>query len=350
MVQSGENGGARRRRRSMTSRVTMAQVAARAGVSSQTVSRVLRQPELVGEDVSRRVHEAISELQYIPNFAASHLASNKSGIVAAIIPTISTSMFAEGVQALSDVLVPEGYQILLGNDGYSLEKEEELIRSFLARGADGLVLSGSHHTDAAKALISSAGVPVVELWDSDGERIDLLVGHSNVDAAFAMTHYLFERGYRRIVFAGVVHDQDYRGMARLAGYRKAIQGLAPEAECVFSLKGQPLSHEGGVAALSEIRKLHPDVDAIFFASDVYAVGALQECVRRGISVPEELAVAGFGDFEISAHLVPSLTTVSVHAQEIGQNAAKLLLARMRGEAVKARKIDVGFDLIVRAST
>lgn len=334
----------------MTSRVTMAQVAAHAGVSSQTVSRVLRQPELVGEDVTRRVHEAISDLQYIPNYAASHLASNRSGIVAAIIPTISTSMFAESMQALSDVLVPEGYQILLGNDGYDLGREEELIRSFLARGADGLVLSGTNHTEAARALIAGARVPVVETWDCDGERLDLLVGHSNADAAFAMTRYLFEQGYRRIVFGGVVHDHDYRGMARLTGYRRAIETLAPNTERVFPLKGKPLSLEGGVASLTEIRRVHPDAEAVFFASDVFAVGALQYCVRAGISVPDDLAICGFGDFEISAHLVPALTTVSVHAQKIGHNAARLLLARMRGEPVKVPKVDVGFELIPREST
>lgn len=340
----------RRKRRTATSRVTMSDVAARAGVSAQTVSRVLRQPELVGEEIARRVRQAIVELQYVPNSAASQMASNRSGIVAAIIPTVSASIFAETVQALSDVLVPAEYQLLLGNNEYDLAKEEELIRSFLGRGPDGLVLSSTHHTQAAAALIAAARIPVVETWDWGDSHIDLLVGHSNIEAAQAVMEHLVERGYRRIVFAGVTNPGDFRAKARLEGYRAAVKTMGLDTERVLTLPGKPLSLASGAEAISQVRERFPEADAVFFSSDVFAAGALQRCVRQGIAVPGEVAIAGFGDFDISAHLVPSLTTVSVHAGEIGRHAANLLLARMRGETVPTGRIDVGFELIAREST
>lgn len=340
----------RRKRRTTTSRVTMNDVALRAGVSAQTVSRVLRQPELVGDEVARRVRDAIVELQYVPNSAASQMASNRSGIVAAIIPTISASIFAETVQALSDVLVPEGYQLLLGNNEYDLAKEEELIRSFLGRGPDGLVLSSTHHTEAAKGLLAGANIPVVETWDWEETHLDLMVGHSNVQAARAVMDHLVGRGYRRIVFAGVANAGDFRAKARLNGYCAAVKAIGLDTERVLTLTGKPLNLASGAETMSRVQGEFPEADAVFFSSDVFAAGALLRCVRQGLSVPADIAIAGFGDFDFSAHLVPSLTTVSVRAAEIGRHAANLLLARMRREAVPTPRIDVGFELIVREST
>ncbi|RUT35193.1 LacI family DNA-binding transcriptional regulator [Arsenicitalea aurantiaca] len=330
--------------------MTMTDVATRAGVSAQTVSRVLRQPELVGDEVSRRVREAILELQYVPNFAASQMASNRSGIVAAIIPTISASIFADTVQALSDVFVPEGYQLLLGNNEYDLEKEEELVRSFLGRGPDGLVLSSTHHTEATRALILGAKIPVVETWDWEETYLDLMVGHSNVKAARVVMDHFVSRGYRRIVFAGVTNAGDFRAKARLTGYRAAVKALELDRERVLTLTGKPLSMASGAETMNRVFAEFPDADAVFFSSDVFAAGALLHCVRLGVSVPGDIAIAGFGDFDFSAHLVPSLTTVSVHAGDIGRTAANLLLARMRGEAVASSRIDVGFELVPRESS
>lgn len=340
----------KRRRRTTSSRVTMADVARKAGVSGQTVSRVLHQPELVGEEVACRVRDAIESLQYVPNLAASQMASNRSGIVAAIIPSISSSVFADTVQALSDVLIPAGYQILLGNTEYDPDREEELVRSFLGRGPDGIMLASTHHNESLIDLLSSSRLPVVETWDWLDNPIDLLVGYSNERAAYEMVCYLGERGYRKIVFAGVTNVGDYRAAARLKGYKAAIKDLGLDQSRILTLTGQPLTMQVGARTLVSLMQQHPDADAVFFSSDVFAAGALLECTRRGIAVPSQLAIAGFGDFEIAANLVPSLTTVSVHPSQIGQRAAEVLLARMENNPIAEKRIDVGFELICRQST
>lgn len=340
----------KRRRRTTSSRVTMADVARKAGVSGQTVSRVLHQPELVGEEVALRVRDAIESLQYVPNLAASQMASNRSGIVAAIIPSISSSVFADTIQALSDTLVPAGYQILLGNTEYDPDREEELVRSFLGRGPDGIMLASTHHNPSLIKLLSRSRLPVVETWDWLENPIDLLVGYSNERASYQMVRYLGEKGYRKIVFAGVTNVGDYRAEARLQGYQAAIKAMGLDKPRVLTLAGQPLTMQVGAQTLISILEQYPDADAIFFSSDVFASGALLECTRRGIAVPKQLAIAGFGDFEIAKNLVPSLTTVSVHAAQIGQNAAELLLARMENNPIDNKCIDVGFELIFRQST
>lgn len=340
----------KRRRRTSSRRATMVDVAREAGVSAQTVSRVLNQPELVGPEVAKRVQAAISKLQYVPNYAASQMASNRSGIVAAIIPTISASIFADTVEAMTTVLMPAGYQILLGNTGYDPEREETLVRSFLGRGPDGILLTGTRHNRKLVDLLRQSNVPVVETWEWTRNPIDLLVGFSNEQAAYCMVEHLHSRGYRRIVFAGVTNAGDYRAKMRLTGYRQAIKTLGLGEPRSITLAGQPLTMVVGAQALDRVMQEFPAADAIFFSSDVFAAGALLACVRRGISVPKGLAIAGFGDFEIAANVVPSLTTISVHPQTIGRRAAELLLARMRKEPVEERAIDVGFELIVREST
>jgi len=340
----------KRRRRNSSRRATMADVAREAGVSAQTVSRGLNQPELVGPEVAERVQTAIRKLQYVPNYAASQMASNRSGIVAAIIPTISASIFADTVEAMTNVLIPAGYQILLGNTGYDPEREETLVRSFLGRGPDGILLTGTRHSRKIVNLIRRSNVPVVETWEWVHKPIDLLVGFSNEQAAYCMVEHLHARGYRRIVFAGVTNTGDHRARMRLTGYQRAIQSLGLGEPHSLTLAGQPLTMAVGAQTLKNVMQEFPATDAIFFSSDVFAAGALLECLRNGISVPKEVAIAGFGDFEIAAHLVPSLTTISVHPQTIGRRAAELLLARMRNEPVNEKSIDVGFELIVREST
>ena len=164
----------------------MADVAAAAGVSMQTVSRALRFPDTVTRENRKVIDEAIRKTHYVHNLAASHLASHKSNTVAAVIPTLSASVFAETMQHFSDVLHDEGYRIFLGNTDYRLDREEEVIRSLLGRRPDGVFLIGAHHTRTSVTLLKRAGIPVVEGWDMTEKPIDRLVGFSNSAAIAAM--------------------------------------------------------------------------------------------------------------------------------------------------------------------
>ena len=149
-------------------RVTLEQVAEQAGVTSNTVSRFLREPHRVAGATADRIRAALQATGYMPNKQAGQLASGRSRIVAAIIPSIANSIFAETVQGLSDGLQPAGYELLLASTGYSMEREEEQIRALLGWFPSGLVITGRHHTEAALSLLRAAalaGTPVIEVWD-----------------------------------------------------------------------------------------------------------------------------------------------------------------------------------------
>jgi LacI family gluconate utilization system Gnt-I transcriptional repressor len=320
-------------------------VAAHAGLSAITVSRALRSPEKVAPETRARIMEAVEALGYIPNLAASSLASRRSGIIAVVVPTIANSVFADTVQGLSDTMTGRGFQLLLGQSAYSAETERALLAAIVGRQPDGIVLTGVARDPATRLLLERAGVPVVETWDLTPDPVDLLVGFSNEAAGRAMAEYLLAKGRRRLAFVG---GADHRAAARRAGFEAAIRA-AGLAHVAAAIREGPISYGAGRRGLDAVLAEAPDTDAVFFATDVLAVGGLLECRKLGIRVPERIAIAGLGDLEISAELQPALTTVRIPSYEIGRSAAALLLARIGGEEVASTALDLGFEIIERES-
>lgn len=345
-------GRTRMRRRSAGRAATMADVAREAGVSAQTVSRALRDAATVTPETLRLVQEAVRKTRYVQNLSASHLASNRSMTVAAIIPNISASIFAETIQGLADTLSAEGYQIFLGDTEYRADREEALIRSFLGRRPDGIFLIGAQHSRTATALLKRAGVPVIESWEWPARPIDGLVGFSNRASMAAVATHLVERGRRRPVFAGVLRPGDHRAAERRDGFAEAVGRLLPGAPPrIVDPADLPLAIRSGEALLDRALALHPDADALVFSSDLLAAGALLACDRRGIAVPDRIAITGFGDYDIARELNPALTTIAVPSRRIGSEAGQMLLAAMRGGGgLAGRRIDVGTELVIREST
>ena len=337
---------ATRASRPATSGSRMEDVARLAGVSMITVSRVLNTPDKVAPATRRKIEVAIRKTGYMPNLTAGSLASSKSRIIAAIVPTIDNSIFAETVRGLSETLAAGGYQLLLGQTGYDAAVEEALVAAFLGRRADGIVLTGAQHSRLTVRRLKAAGIPVVETWDLPVAPIDMVAGFSNIGAGRAMAQHLLSKGYRRFGLAG---GDDDRTLARRDGFAAALKGTRG-ATLVTSLLTAGRSYSGGRAALT--RLLTPDarLDAIFFSNDALAVGALMECRRRGIKVPQQLAIAGFADLDIAAEVEPALTTVRVRSRHIGEEAARMLLARLAGDTVTEPVRDVGFAIVERAST
>jgi len=329
-------------------RTRMADVAALSGVSAITVSRALRDPDKVSPATRARVFAAVEELGYVPDLVAGSLASKQSRIVAAVVPTIGGTIFVDTVKGMSDGLRGEDYQLMLGDSGYSLVEEASLVDAFLGRRPDGLVLTGVHHEERVRRRLRAAGLPVVETWDLNPAPIDMVVGFSNYRAGYAMTAHLAARGYCRIGFAAGLSIGDQRSAERRRGYADALResGLGPERALVVP---EAAEFRTGREALAGLLERFPDLDAAFFSSDVLAVGALLECQRRGWPVPDRIAIAGFGDFGIAAEMTPALTTVRIPGYEIGHRAAAMLLARLRGAAPDARIIDLGFEIVARAS-
>jgi LacI family gluconate utilization system Gnt-I transcriptional repressor len=328
----------------------MADVAAAAGVSMQTVSRALRFPETVTPENRKVIEDAIRKTHYVHNLAASHLASHKSNTVAAVIPTLSASVFAETIQHFSDVLHSEGYQIFLANTDYRPEQEEEVVRSLLGRRPDGVFLIGTHHTRGTVTLLKRAGIPVVEGWDMTAKPIDRLVGFSNSDAIAEMARHLVRSGRTNIVFAGLLRKGDSRAAERRDGFAAIMEELFPgKTPRIAISRDLPLTMATGSDLLRKALGRYPEADAVMFSSDIIASGAIQESLRIGLKVPDRIAITGFGDFELARHLIPALTTVAVPSAEIGREAGRLLLEGMRGVSSENTLIDMGFKLMIRDS-
>jgi LacI family gluconate utilization system Gnt-I transcriptional repressor len=335
-------------------RPRMADVALRAGVGTITVSRALRTPERVSPEIRDRVRAAIEATGYVPNLAAGTLKSQRSRMVAAIVPTLRNTIFADTAEGLADGLRAHGLQLLLASSGYSVEAEETILLNLLGQQPVAVVLTGTRHTARVRALLGDRRLPVVETWDLSPEPIDRVVGFSNLEAARRMTLELAARGHRRIAFAGTPPEVERRASQRLDGYRQAMAelGLAPDVVLLEEL-GVTIA-SGGRAAEALLARPQPP-DAVFLVNDVAAFGAVQACQRLGVAVPGRLAIAGFGDFEIATAANPPLTTVRIYGERIGRTAARLIVERLSGgagappDASEPRVIDLGFEIVIRQS-
>ncbi|MEK6316064.1 LacI family DNA-binding transcriptional regulator [Burkholderia gladioli] len=330
----------------------MADVARLAGVSKMTVSRVLANHRVVAAATRERVLRAVDTLGYVADAAAGALSSGRSDFVAVIVPSLSSSNFSDTVRGLSNALEPRGLQLLIGDTGYDIAREERLIRSFLRYQPRAIALTGAFHTEAATALLKRAGVPIVEMWDLPGAPIDAAVGFSNQRAAREMVVYLHGRGYRRIGFLCGANDNDRRGMERLKGYRAAVRALGLGEPRVVRIGDTPADMTHGGPALDALLARWPDTDAVMSISDMSAFGAIMQCHRRGLRVPEDIAVAGFGDFEVAECSHPTITTVSVDAHGIGQRTGEVLFDAMaHGTALAAgyRHVKLRFSVVPRES-
>jgi LacI family gluconate utilization system Gnt-I transcriptional repressor len=326
---------------------TLVDVARAAGVSPITVSRALNQPHLVRPNTLAKVQAAVQETGYAKNLLAGGLAASRSKLVALVLPTISNQIFADMVQGTSDKLTEAGYQLLLGFSGYEEWREEILVETILSRRPDGIILTGTLHTDSTRSRLQQAGTPVVETWDMTATPIDMVIGFSHEEVGHATATHLLQQGCRRFA---ILTASDPRAARRNQGLQVALakQGVGVVATHTAPVPGTlPLGREG----LAQLLQAHPDLDAIVCSSDTLAHGALIEAAARGVKVPEQLKVMGFGDLNFSSHTVPPLSTIRVDGARIGALAAQAILERMDGTgAAGARSVNTGFELVQRGSS
>jgi LacI family gluconate utilization system Gnt-I transcriptional repressor len=322
--------------------VTLHDVAKQAGVSIITASRALRNPDVVSEAAIERVQKAVAATGYIPNLLAGGLKSKRSFTVAALVPGISVPHYLPTVETLTHELDHAGYQVILGQVGYDRSRERALLDSMIGRRVDGIMVTGLLNADAVSERLRRSGIPVVETWDLTERPFDMVVGFSHLKAGSAVAGYFLSRGWQRL---GIATADDKRAGLRREGFLSAIGRDVPTA-----VVPAPGTVALGRGALQKLLEREPRMDAVVCSSDALAEGVLTEARARGIRVPDDLAVCGFGGAEFSAHLVPALTTVHVDAAAMGRRAAELILQRCSGQAVGERVIDLGFRIIERAST
>lgn len=330
------------------SSLTLIDVAKVAGVSPMTVSRALHRPELVSEETRDKVREAVRKTGYVSNMLAGGLASNKSRLVAIFLPTIANSIFADTVQALMDRLTEAGYQTLLGLTGYSAEQEEKLLEAVLGRRPDGIVLTGTLHTESSRLRLAQSGIPVVEAWDLSEQPLDMLVGFSHEQVGEETARHLLGKGYKRFA---VVTISDPRGLRRCNSLIAELQRHGIE-QVPMQVMTPPATLEVGREGLKALLDQGERPDIVVCSSDTIAQGILAEAASRGLQVPSDLAVMGFGDLSSAAQVYPALSTVRVDGSKIGQYVAQALLDRFKypeGSHDPVR-VDTGFTLIDRQST
>jgi LacI family gluconate utilization system Gnt-I transcriptional repressor len=336
-----EGNGKRRRK-------TLSDVAARAGVSAVTVSRALHRPEMVSEDLRERIRSAVDELAYIPNQLASALASSRTGRIGVIVPSLTNGVFGDYLRALHDAFLPAGFQVLVLNSTYLPGKEERAIATMLGQHPEAMIVTGIDQTKQARRMLAEAAIPVVQTMEITDEPIDIVIGLSQEDAGYAATRHLIELGHRAIGQMAVPLDS--RARQRVTGYRRAMSeaGLEPlqismDAASTFAY---------GADLVETMLTRWPRMTALFAGNDNLALGAMFAVQRRGMRVPDDLAIVGFNDLEFAATSFPSLTTVATPRYKIGERAAAIVLEIVRGTGARPRErtIDLGFRLIHRESS
>ena len=327
-----------------TGGITLADVSRLAGVSAITISRALNTPERVSPETREKVRLAVERTGYVPNLLAGGLASNRSRLVAALVPTIAGPVFLETIQALTETLAGRGYQLMLGQSGYDRSREDALIDAIVGRRPDGIVLTGIMHSAQGRRRLLASGIPVGETWDLTPEPIDMLVGFSHERAGAAMAGFLRERGYRR---PAIVTGDDRRADLRRIGFEQAwgTRGASLPVHRVPA----PTTLGAGRSALARLLDAGVPIDALACSSDVLAHGVIIEAQARGLRVPQDLGVIGFGDLAFARDAHPAITTIRIDGTAIGRQAALCIVERAEGRAVASKVMDLGFSVVARDS-
>jgi LacI family gluconate utilization system Gnt-I transcriptional repressor len=319
---------------------TLSAVAKLAGVSSITVSRVVRVPNLVAPETRDRVEAAMRELGYVPNQLAGALASARTRSVGVLVPTIANSIFADTVQGLSDELEPLGYAVILAQSRYDAAREDHMLSALLSRRPEAIIMVGSPATEEGARLLRRAGIPIVETWELPDTPIDAVAGFDNYQAGVTVARHLVAQGRQNFAFIG---GDDPRATRRWGGFVDTLAelGAKPPRRLILDRNAS-----GSVAALADL----PGVDAVFAANDAHAIGFMSGLRHAGLlrnggpAAEQPVAVIGLGDLEMGRLIAPSLSTIRVHGDAIGRTAAKLMLSREG-----PRRVDLGFELVLRDS-
>lgn len=312
-------------------RPTLSQVAKAAGVSEITASRALRGGSAVAKTTRQKVERAAQALNYVPNRLAGTLAGGASRQVAVILPSLSNIVFADVLKGLENRLEDDGYHPILGISHYDATREEHLLHDLLSWRPAGLVLAPTSGSAATRALLQAAELPVVEVMDTDPDAADMAVGFSHRAAGRAMAHYLIGRGYRRMAYIGHDIATDFRALARLDGFKDGWTDAGLSLSDTLIMDGPssvPLGREG-LARLLDRTTQRPE--AVFFSNDDMAVGGVFHCQTAGLSLPHDIALAGFNGLSIGQALPTPLTTIASNRERIGFVAADHILRRLKGE-------------------
>lgn len=313
--------------------VSLEEIAEAAGVSKMTVSRVLRDATGFSEKTRHRVMREVERLGYVPNrLAAAFGSSGASTLVGVCVPRLTSHLFGEVLESIDRSFARLGYQTMIGSHDQSPGEEEKWLRSFLSWRPAGVLLSSKHHSSGTLELLRDAGVPVVEFWDLNTSPLDLSVGFNHFDCGHEMGQFIARKGRKAIGYLGAFRDRKTMGMERLQGFRKAAEEAGSSIRATEILNDLPGFYAGYYGTETLLNR-EPGLDAIYYHDDTMAIGGMAYCRDQSISVPGDIAIAGWGGHEAASIMPQRLTTTSVPTQQIGKLSAEVLVGRLRQQPV-----------------
>ncbi len=313
---------------------TLAEVAAAAGVSKMTASRVLRNAPGFSNQTRDKVMLEVQRLGYVPNRIAAAFGSDQtSTLVGVCVPRLTSDLFGSVLDSIDHTLSKFGYQTMIGTHEQSPEVEETWLRAILAWRPAGVILSGRTHTRGTIEILRAQSIPVVEVWNLNTSPLDVSVGFNHYDCGHEMGSFVLSKGYENIAYVGAETNAEGMGKVRRQGFEKALQNAKREFLTKEILTDRPSFYAGYYGTENVLNRTN-DVDAIYYQDDTMAVGGLFYCKSKGLNVADDIGIAGWGGMEIASVLPERLTTTIVTTRALGKAAAEALVARVRNEPVQ----------------
>lgn len=310
---------------SATRRPTMSDVARLADVSQMTVSRVMRKTGYVSQDIIDRVQAASAQLGYVHNRIAGGLAGEKNALVGVVLPTLGNRVFTEVLTGITQALASSGVQPVFGVSEYSPDIEAALVEDLLSWRPMGLILPGLEQSEPIRKMVEASGIRTAQIMDIDGAPLQgehaACFGFSQVRAGIEMAEHLLEKGYRRFGYVGSQVDLDLRAAKRRQAFVETIERHG--AELVAERQSdEPSSMVVGRSLTADILADSTPPAAIYYANDDLASGGLMHCIAQTISVPDEVAIAGFNGLNFLQSMPLKVTTTRTPRYEIGFQAGQ----------------------------
>ncbi len=327
---------------------TLEEVAIEAGVSKMTASRALRGAGDVSSETRDRVLEVARRLSYVGNRLALSLSSQRTNLVAVVVPSMSNIVFPEVLAGISAGLDGSGMQAVFGICDYDVAKERDIIRDMLSWQPCAIIVTGLDQPEETVKLLKHADIPVIQLMDLDGTPIDFNVGLSHGEAGADMARALIAAGRRRFGYVGSALEKDLRAGKRKAGFERVLRehGLHfVELAIDDAFSSIALGKRLTIAMLAAV----PDLDCIYYSNDDMASGGLFACMELGVAVPEKILIAGFNGLDLINSLPAPIATSRSPRRAIGEVAAQLVRQAVAGNqeteqrTVKFKPMITGID-------
>lgn len=330
------------------SRTTIRDVAAHAGVSHQTVSRVINHSERVTATTREKVQAAIKELDYNPSRLAQSMVTQKTRTIGLMVVDITNPFFFEVARGVQDMALTKGYNVFVCNTDDDPQREQDMLTLLASQEVDGVIMATVNSPEEELLAFAENYKPLVVInRDIPHPKASLVSVDIYKGAKLAVAH-LLERGHRNI--AMLSHDgHKPNEMRRVRGYRETLfeHGISPRDEWLVLT---PPNLTGGYDATKALLTKYPEITAIFTYNDLMAIGALRSCHDLGLTVPQDCAVMGFDDIKFSAMMQPSLSSISFDKYLIGKAAMQRLFDMFDDPDLVHEPIRLDVDLVVREST